>query len=82
MKAAVVHEHGAPLVIEDLPVPEPGPGELLVKVEASGLLEEVFKLHAEGRTRVLYETRQLDQVNDAFGEVERGTAAPRLVFSM
>jgi alcohol dehydrogenase, propanol-preferring len=46
-------------------------------------LEEVFRLHAEGRTRVLYETRELDQVNEAFGEVEAGTAnAPRLVFSM
>jgi propanol-preferring alcohol dehydrogenase len=37
MKAAVVHEHGAPLRIEDLPIPEPEAGEVLVKVEASGL---------------------------------------------
>ena len=37
MKAAVVHELGAPLRIEDVAVPTPGPGEVLVKVEASGL---------------------------------------------
>ena len=37
MRAAVVHEFGAPLVIEEVPTPTPGPGEVLVKVEASGL---------------------------------------------
>jgi propanol-preferring alcohol dehydrogenase len=45
-------------------------------------LEEVFKLHAEGRTRVLYETRCLDDVNAAFAEVEAASSTPRLVFSM
>lgn len=37
MKAAVVREFGKPLVIEDRPDPEPGPGQVLVAVEASGL---------------------------------------------
>ena len=37
MRAAVVHEFGQPLVIEERPVPEPGPGQVLVKMEASGL---------------------------------------------
>jgi propanol-preferring alcohol dehydrogenase len=37
MKAAVVKEFGAPLVIEDRPIPEPGPGQITVKMEASGL---------------------------------------------
>jgi alcohol dehydrogenase, propanol-preferring len=37
MKAAVLHEIGAPLVIEGRPIPVPGPGEVLVKVEACGL---------------------------------------------
>ena len=37
MKAAVVHEFGKPLVIEQVPVPEPGPGEVLVKIVASGV---------------------------------------------
>jgi alcohol dehydrogenase, propanol-preferring len=37
MRAAVVPELGAPLEIRDVPVPEPGPGQVLVKIEASGL---------------------------------------------
>lgn len=37
MKAAVVHRFGQPLVIEEVPVPVPGPGEVLVKVMASGV---------------------------------------------
>lgn len=37
MKAAVVPALGAPLEIRDLPVPEPGPGEVVVKIEACGL---------------------------------------------
>ena len=37
MKAAVVHEYGAPLLIEDVPTPTPGRGEVLVKIETSGL---------------------------------------------
>jgi alcohol dehydrogenase, propanol-preferring len=37
MRAAVVRQFGAPLVIEERPVPEPGPGEVVVRMEASGL---------------------------------------------
>jgi len=37
MKAAVVPEFRAPLEIRNVPVPEPGPGQVLVKIEASGL---------------------------------------------
>lgn len=37
MKAAVVSMFRKPLEIKDLPEPEPGPGQLLVRVEASGL---------------------------------------------
>lgn len=37
MKAAVVREYGAPLIIEEAPRPEPGPGEVLVRIQASGV---------------------------------------------
>ncbi|GGX29856.1 alcohol dehydrogenase AdhP [Undibacterium squillarum] len=37
MKAAVVREFGKPLSIEEVPVPTPGPGQILVKYEASGV---------------------------------------------
>ncbi len=37
MKAAVFKTHGASLVIEDVPDPEPGPHDLLLKVRACGI---------------------------------------------
>ena len=37
MKAAVVTSFGKPLAIEDVPIPTPGPGEVLVKVRACGV---------------------------------------------
>ena len=37
MKAAVVTDFHAPLQIQDLPIPEPGPGEVLVQMDTSGL---------------------------------------------
>lgn len=37
MKAAVVHEFGKPLVVEEVPVPEVPRGQVLVKVAASGV---------------------------------------------
>lgn len=55
MKAARYHEFGGPIVLEEVPVPVPGPGEVLVEVAATahnpadsairaGLLKEVFAL--------------------------------------
>jgi propanol-preferring alcohol dehydrogenase len=37
MKAAVVREFKKPLTIDEVPVPEVGPGQILVKIEASGV---------------------------------------------
>jgi len=37
MKAAVVTRFSGPLEIEELPVPEPGPGQVVVRMETSGL---------------------------------------------
>ncbi len=37
MKAAVVREFGQQLSIEDVPIPTPGPGEVLVKIAATGV---------------------------------------------
>jgi alcohol dehydrogenase, propanol-preferring len=36
-RAAVVHDFGSPLVVEQVPMPELDPGQVHVKVEASGL---------------------------------------------
>src|ERR1700748_3474975 len=37
MKAAVVHAFDRPLVFEEVAVPEPGPEQVLVRIESSGL---------------------------------------------
>jgi propanol-preferring alcohol dehydrogenase len=37
MKAAVVRQFGKPLTIEEVPIPTPGPGEVLVKIMATGI---------------------------------------------
>lgn len=37
MKAAVAHEFGAPLRIENVPVPTPGPGQALVRLISTGV---------------------------------------------
>lgn len=45
-------------------------------------LVEVFALHAAGRTRVVAETRQLTEVNEAMAEVLSGKVTGRLVFQL
>jgi propanol-preferring alcohol dehydrogenase len=45
-------------------------------------LQEVFELHAAGKTEVVYEKRQLEQVNEAIKEVESGQVKARLVFDL
>jgi propanol-preferring alcohol dehydrogenase len=43
-------------------------------------LAETFQLHAEGRTKVVRETRRLDDVNRSFDQIEKGEVDARLVF--
>jgi propanol-preferring alcohol dehydrogenase len=43
-------------------------------------LAETFELQAAGKTKVITEVRKLEQVNEAFEEVETGKAKARLVF--
>ncbi|GAA2319332.1 alcohol dehydrogenase AdhP [Nonomuraea roseoviolacea subsp. roseoviolacea] len=45
-------------------------------------LAEVFELHAQGRTKVVYETRKLEEINESFAEVLAGTVPARLVFEL
>lgn len=45
-------------------------------------LDEVFRLHAAGRTKVIYQTRSLDTVNESIADVLRGDVEARIVFEM
>jgi propanol-preferring alcohol dehydrogenase len=42
-------------------------------------LREVFELHTAGLTKVISETRPLEQVNEAIADVEAGRVAARIV---
>lgn len=37
MRAAILGRHGEPLEIKEVPLPNPGPGQILIKLEASGV---------------------------------------------
>jgi len=45
-------------------------------------LAEVYEIHASGYTKVIYETRHLEDVNHCFEEVEKATVPARLVFDL
>ena len=46
MKAAIVHQFGKPLAIECVPVPGPGPGEMLVCGMAMGYADEQERVNS------------------------------------
>ncbi|WP_407696534.1 hypothetical protein [Sphingomonas abietis] len=43
VKAAVVHEFGKPIVIEDAKVPMPGAGQILFRIAATGVSPKAFR---------------------------------------
>lgn len=45
-------------------------------------LKETLELHADGRTRIVRESRRLDQVNESIDEVLKGDVEARLVFDL
>jgi propanol-preferring alcohol dehydrogenase len=51
MKAGVVHEFGKPLRIEEVPIPEPGEGQVLMKVMASGVCHSFQAMKASAMWR-------------------------------
>ncbi len=57
MRAVRLHEHGGPEVLrhDEVPIPEPGPGEVLVRVHAAGLNPPDWYLR-DGLTRMPGET--------------------------
>lgn len=48
MRAMVIHSLGGPLELEEMPIPEVGPGEALAKVHACGVGYTVSKTRARG----------------------------------
>src|SRR6266536_1693303 len=69
MRAAVVPALGAPLEIRELPVPEPGPGQVLVRIEASGLCHT--DIHAARGDWPVTPTPPFVPGHEGVGRVER-----------
>lgn len=69
MKAAVVREFKQPLALEDRPIPEPGPGQVLVKIEASGLCHT--DIHAANGDWPVKPTPPFVPGHEGVGVVER-----------
>lgn len=63
MQAAVVEQFGQPLVIQQLPIPVPGAGQILVKTEACGVCHT--DLHAA----------QAKQINEKLNDMRVATEA-------
>ena len=77
MKAAYLVEHGAPLEIRDVPVPEPGPGEVLVELEACGVCHT--DLHIWRGDHVPRKDLPLVLGHEGIGRiVQNGSPQPRL----
>jgi alcohol dehydrogenase len=55
MRAFVITRYGGPaaMVLQDVPVPSPGPGQVLIKVGAAGLNPVDYKMR-QGKLRVLF----------------------------
>jgi propanol-preferring alcohol dehydrogenase len=69
MKAAVVHDFTKPLRIEEIATPEPGPGEVVVKVETCGVCHT--DIHAAHGDWPVKPTPPFVPGHEAVGIVER-----------
>jgi propanol-preferring alcohol dehydrogenase len=80
MKAAILREFKQPLTIEDVTTPEPGPDEVLIKIEASGVCHSDLHI-AEGDWPQLaaFVKRPLVLGHEAVGRVvKRGSEVKHL----
>lgn len=77
MRAAVVHNFRAPLTIDRLPIPTPGPGQVLIKMEASGVCHT--DLHAADGDWPVKPTPPFVPGHEGVGKVvELGSGVTRL----
>jgi len=81
MRAAIFTEFGKPMSLVDVPKPEPGTGEVVVKIHASGLCDTDCRMSAVAnpiltspRTLGHQIAGQIDSVGDAVTEIEVGTS--------
>jgi D-arabinose 1-dehydrogenase-like Zn-dependent alcohol dehydrogenase len=68
MRAARMYGYNEPLRLEEIPVPEVGPTDVLVKVEAAGMCRSDFQLIEGGRS----DPHQAGVVHDDVESTELG----------
>jgi len=80
MKAAVLHEFGRPLVVEEVPAPTPQPDEVLIEVEACGVCHSDLHIIDGDQAGYRASTKQLlIPGHEVVGRiVERGTSVDGL----
>jgi D-arabinose 1-dehydrogenase-like Zn-dependent alcohol dehydrogenase len=81
MKAAVVRQFGQPLVIEEVPIPAPGPGEVLVKIKATGVCHTDLDA-AAGRILAHIHKAKLEDINRVFTDLKAGRVDGRMVLEL
>ena len=87
MQAIVISEYGGPekLVLEDVPTPVPGPGEVLIKVKALGInrAELYMRKGLFGETTAISGIECVGQVeNDSTGTLQRGQTVATITGGM
>lgn len=82
MRAAVLHHpapiESRPLALEDLPMPEPGPGEVLLKVEACGVCRTDLHIAAGELPPLLPAITPGHQIVGRVEKLGQGIAAPKI----
>ncbi len=59
IRAAVLEEFGQPLVVQDVDLDEPGPGEVLVRLEACGVCHTDLPFRGPGSSSLCVIRRYL-----------------------
>ena len=89
MRAAVAPATGRAWEIRDLPDPQPGPNQVVIRIRASGLCYtdvhqtkgelEALQFVARGKVKVMVETYALDEIQKAYTRVAEGKVRFRAV---
>lgn len=70
MRAARLHAYGKPLVIDDVPRPTPGPGQVVIRVEGAGFCHSDLHIISGDI-----------QINEVYERVKHGQVAGRAVLT-
>jgi Zn-dependent alcohol dehydrogenase len=88
IRAAIFAEHGQPLIIDDVDLPDPGPTHVAVKIAASRP-ERDFPMYVrwfrQGRLpldELVTRRYSLEQINDALDDLQNGRIAGRSIIVM